>query len=134
MYVEKTSAPARKPVTVPGLKAMKAEGRKIVMLTAYDASFAAQLESAGVDVALVGDSLGMVVQGRSSTLPVTIDEMVYHTRMVTRGAKRALVIADMPFMSYHVSPTQALENAGRLIQEAEAHAVKLEGHHRRKGR
>ncbi|WP_407069783.1 3-methyl-2-oxobutanoate hydroxymethyltransferase [Luteibacter sahnii] len=126
MYVEKTSAPARKPVTVPGLKAMKAEGRKIVMLTAYDASFAAQLESAGVDVALVGDSLGMVVQGRSSTLPVTIDDMVYHTAAVARGLSATLLVADLPFMSDRDVPT-ALDSAARLVAQGGAAMVKIEG-------
>ena len=126
MYVEKTSAPARKPVTVPGLKAMKAEGRKIVMLTAYDASFASQLESAGVDVALVGDSLGMVVQGRSSTLPVTVDEMVYHTAAVARGLSSALLVADMPFMSDRDVPS-AMEAATRLVAQGGAAMVKIEG-------
>lgn len=126
MYVEKTSAPVRKPVTVPGLKAMKAEGRKIVMLTAYDASFAAQLDAAGVDVALVGDSLGMVVQGRSSTLPVTVDAMVYHTAAVARGLSSALLVADLPFMSDRDVPT-AMDAATRLIAEGGAAMVKIEG-------
>ena len=126
MYVENTSAPARKPVTVPGLKAMKAEGRKIVMLTAYDASFAAQLEFAGVDVALVGDSLGMVVQGRSSTLPVTIDEMVYHTAATARGLSATLLVADLPFMSDRDVPT-AMEAAARLVGQGGAAMVKIEG-------
>jgi 3-methyl-2-oxobutanoate hydroxymethyltransferase len=126
VYVEKTSAPARKPVTVPGLKAMKAEGRKIVMLTAYDASFAAQLESAGVDVALVGDSLGMVVQGRSSTLPVTVDEMVYHTAAVARGLSSTLLVADLPFMSDRDIPS-AMEAATRLVAQGGAAMVKIEG-------
>ena len=126
MYVENTSAPARKPVTVPGLKAMKAEGRKIVMLTAYDASFAAQLEFAGVDVALVGDSLGMVVQGRSSTLPVTIDEMVYHTAATARGLSATLLVADLPFMSDRDVPS-AMEAAARLVGQGGAAMVKIEG-------
>ena len=126
MYVEKTSAPARKPVTVPGLKAMKAEGRKIVMLTAYDASFAAQLESAGVDVALVGDSLGMVVQGRSSTLPVTVDDMVYHTAAVARGLSSTLLVADLPFMSDR-DVSSAMEAATRLVAQGGAAMVKIEG-------
>jgi 3-methyl-2-oxobutanoate hydroxymethyltransferase len=126
VYVENTSAPARKPVTVPGLKAMKAEGRKIVMLTAYDASFAAQLEFAGVDVALVGDSLGMVVQGRSSTLPVTIDEMVYHTAATARGLSATLLVADLPFMSDRDVPT-AMEAAARLVGQGGAAMVKIEG-------
>ena len=126
MYVEKTSAPARKPVTVPGLKAMKAEGRKIVMLTAYDASFAAQLEAAGVDVALVGDSLGMVVQGRSSTVPVTVDEMVYHTAATARGLSATLLVADLPFMSDRDVPS-ALDAAARLVGQGGAAMVKIEG-------
>ncbi|HET6807419.1 MAG TPA: 3-methyl-2-oxobutanoate hydroxymethyltransferase, partial [Frateuria sp.] len=99
MYVDNATVPARKPVTVPGLRAMKTQGRKIVMLTAYDASFAWQLEAAGVDVALVGDSLGMVVQGHRSTLPVTLEDMVYHTRAVARGLASTLLIADLPFMA-----------------------------------
>jgi 3-methyl-2-oxobutanoate hydroxymethyltransferase len=111
---------------VPGLKAMKAEGRKIVMLTAYDASFAAQLESAGVDVALVGDSLGMVVQGRSSTLPVTVDEMVYHTAAVARGLSSTLLVADLPFMSDRDIPS-AMEAATRLVAQGGAAMVKIEG-------
>jgi 3-methyl-2-oxobutanoate hydroxymethyltransferase len=126
VYVENASAPARKPVTVPGLKAMKAEGRKIVMLTAYDASFAAQLESAGVDVALVGDSLGMVVQGRASTLPVTIDEMVYHTAAVARGLSATLLVADLPFMSDRDVPA-AMDAATRLVAQGGAAMVKIEG-------
>jgi 3-methyl-2-oxobutanoate hydroxymethyltransferase len=126
VYVEKTSAPARKPVTVPGLKAMKADGRKIVMLTAYDASFAAQLESAGIDVALVGDSLGMVVQGRASTLPVTVDDMVYHTAAVARGLSATLLVADLPFMSDRDVPS-AMEAATRLVAQGGAAMVKIEG-------
>jgi 3-methyl-2-oxobutanoate hydroxymethyltransferase len=125
VYVEKTSAPARKPVTVPGLKAMKADGRKIVMLTAYDASFAAQLEAAGVDVALVGDSLGMVVQGHDSTLPVTVADMVYHTRAVARVLQRALLIADLPFGA-DATPERALDASLQLLQ-AGAEMVKIEG-------
>ncbi|MGF6709647.1 3-methyl-2-oxobutanoate hydroxymethyltransferase [Luteibacter sp. W1I16] len=113
-------------MTVPGLKAMKADGRKIVMLTAYDASFAAQLESAGVDVALVGDSLGMVVQGRSSTLPVTVDEMVYHTAAVARGLSSTLLVADLPFMSDRDLPS-AMEASTRLIAQGGAAMVKIEG-------
>ncbi|HUA81491.1 MAG TPA: 3-methyl-2-oxobutanoate hydroxymethyltransferase [Dyella sp.] len=126
VYVENTNAPARKPVTVPGLQAMKAEGRKIVMLTAYDASFAAQAEQAGVDIALVGDSLGMVVQGRRSTLPVTLDHMVYHTSIVARGLSTTLLAADMPFMADR-DVSYALEAGARLVGEAGAAMVKLEG-------
>lgn len=113
-------------VTVSSLRRMKAKGEKIVMLTAYDASFAARLDAAGVDVILVGDSLGMVIQGRESTIPVTVDDMVYHTRAVRAGCKRALVIADMPFLSY-TSAERALDSAGRLMAEGGAHMVKLEG-------
>ena len=117
---------ARAAVTVPQLHAMKAKGEKIVMLTAYDASFAAQCDAAGVDAVLVGDSLGMVVQGRDSTLPVSVDEMVYHTAAVARGVASALLIADMPFMSFRDADT-ALRNAGRLLAEGGAAMVKLEG-------
>jgi 3-methyl-2-oxobutanoate hydroxymethyltransferase len=126
VYVENSSAPARKPVTVPGLHAMKAEGRKIVMLTAYDASFAAQTEHAGVDIALVGDSLGMVVQGQRSTLPVTLEQMVYHTTMVARGLSATLLAADMPFMADR-DVAHALEAGARLVGEAGAAMVKIEG-------
>ena len=126
MYVDNTSVPARKPVTVPGLRAMKAQGRPIVMLTAYDASFAAQIEVAGVDVALVGDSLGMVVQGHRSTLPVTLEDMVYHTRAVARGLHATLLIADLPFMADR-DASHTLEAAARLVGEAGAAAVKIEG-------
>jgi len=104
---------------------MKAAGEKVVCLTAYDASFATVLDHAGVDVILVGDSLGMVVQGLESTVPVTMDDMVYHTKAVARGAERALLMADMPFMSYSTEE-QALENAARLMQEGGANMVKLE--------
>ena len=126
MYVENPNAPVRKPVTVPGLHAMKAAGRKIVMLTAYDTSFAMQLEQGGVDVALVGDSLGMVVQGHRSTLPVTLEHMVYHTAAVARGLSSSLLIADMPFMADRDVP-HALDAAARLVGEGGAAAVKLEG-------
>jgi 3-methyl-2-oxobutanoate hydroxymethyltransferase len=97
------------------------------MLTAYDATFARLLDEAGVDVLLVGDSLGMVIQGHDTTLPVTLDEMIYHTRSVARGASRAHVVGDMPFMSYQASPEDGLRSAGRLLKEGGAHAVKLEG-------
>lgn len=116
-----------RPVTVPDFLAARQQGRRLTMLTAYDATMARLFDAAGVDSLLVGDSLGMVVQGQPDTLSVTLEEMIYHTRLVVRGAKRALVIADMPFLSYQLSPTQALENAGRLLKEAGAHAVKLEG-------
>lgn len=114
-------------VTVPEIAKAKAEGRPIVALTAYDYPFARIADDAGVDVILVGDSLGMVVQGLDTTLPVTMDEMVYHTRMVTRARRRALVVADMPFLSYQVSVAEAVANAGRLVKEGGAEAVKLEG-------
>ena len=113
-------------LTISNLTRMKADGEKIAVLTAYDASFTRLAEQAGVDVLLVGDSLGMVVQGHESTLPVTVDEMVYHTAAVARVRERALLVADMPFMSYG-SPGEALANAGRLMKEGGAHMVKLEG-------
>jgi 3-methyl-2-oxobutanoate hydroxymethyltransferase len=114
-------------VTVPGLRAMKANGERIAMVTAYDATFARMFDEAGVDVLLVGDSLGMVVQGLDTTLPVTMDEVVYHCRAVARGARRAHVVADMPFLSYQASAEEAVRNAGRFLKEGGAHAVKLEG-------
>ncbi len=113
-------------VTVPRLREMKAQGEKIVMLTAYDAGFAAQCEIGGVDSVLVGDSLGMVVQGRASTLPVTLDEMVYHTAAVARGISTALLIADLPFMTFRDADT-ALRSSARLLAEGGAAMVKLEG-------
>jgi 3-methyl-2-oxobutanoate hydroxymethyltransferase len=97
------------------------------MLTCYDYTMARLLDAAGVDSLLVGDSLGMVVQGQNDSLAVTLEEMIYHTRLVVRGTRRALVVADLPFMTYQVSPQQALENAGRLVKEGGTHAVKLEG-------
>lgn len=115
-----------KPITLTRLREMKRVGEKIACLTCYDASFATILQSAGVEVLLVGDSLGMVIQGHDSTLPVTVADMIYHTRCVRRASGSSLVIADMPFMSY-ASPAQALGNAARLMQEGGAHMVKLEG-------
>ncbi len=126
MYANSKSSATRAVVTVPQLHAIKAKGEKIVMLTAYDASFAAQCDAAGVDAVLVGDSLGMVVQGHASTLPVSVDDMVYHTAAVARGVASALLIADMPFMSFRDADT-ALRNAGRLLAEGGAAMVKLEG-------
>lgn len=114
-------------VTVPEIKKMKQRGEKITVLTAYDYSFARILDEAGVDILLVGDSLGSVIQGQQSTLPVTLEEMIYHTKAVVRGRKRALVVADMPFLSYQVSLEEAKRNAGRFLQEAGAEAVKIEG-------
>jgi 3-methyl-2-oxobutanoate hydroxymethyltransferase len=115
-----------KPLKLGDFSKMRAGGEKIAMLTCYDSSFAALLERAGVEVLLVGDSLGNVLQGHSSTLPVTIDHMDYHTGCVARGARRAFIIADMPFGSYQESPAQAMRNAARLMA-AGAHMVKLEG-------
>ncbi len=109
------------------LLAKKQRGEKIVMLTAYDATFAALFDDAGVDVLLVGDSLGMVIQGHDTTLPVLLEHMIYHTAAVSRRARRAHVVSDMPFMSYQVSCEQAVAAAGRLVKEGGAHAVKLEG-------
>lgn len=126
MYVESEKRPARKPVTVPMLHAMKAEGRRITMLTAYDFSMASQLEAAGIDVALVGDSLGMVIQGHASTLPVTLEHMVYHVAAVARGLSATLLIADMPFMADRDLP-HVLEAGARLVGEGGAAMVKLEG-------
>jgi 3-methyl-2-oxobutanoate hydroxymethyltransferase len=126
VYVQNASVPDRKPVTVPGLLAMKAQGRRIVMLTAYDASFAWQLEAAGVDIALVGDSLGMVVQGHASTLPVTLEHMVYHTAAVARGLSATMLVADLPFMADR-DVAHALEAGARLVGEAGAAMVKIEG-------
>jgi 3-methyl-2-oxobutanoate hydroxymethyltransferase len=114
-------------IRIPELKAMKGRGEKITMLTAYDATMARLLDRAGMDVLLVGDSLGMVIMGLDSTIPVTLDVMVHHTRAVVRGARRALVVADMPFLTYQASVPEAVRNAGRLLQEGGAAAVKLEG-------
>jgi 3-methyl-2-oxobutanoate hydroxymethyltransferase len=114
------------PVTRAALARMKRQGTKIACLTAYDASFAALLDMAGIDVMLVGDTLGMVVQGHATTVPVTVDDMVYHTRMVARGRRRALLMADLPFASY-ATPMRALDSAARLMQEGGAQMVKLEG-------
>jgi 3-methyl-2-oxobutanoate hydroxymethyltransferase len=114
-------------MTVPDFLAAKQKGVRLTMLTAYDYTMARLLDDAGVDSILVGDSLGMVVQGESNSLRVTMEEMIYHTRLVARGVRNSLLVADMPFMSYQVSPTQALENAGRLVKEGGAHAIKLEG-------
>jgi 3-methyl-2-oxobutanoate hydroxymethyltransferase len=115
------------PVTVPAITARKKLKKKITALTAYDFIFAKLLDNTEIDILLVGDSLGMVSQGHENTLSVTLEDVLYHTRSVKRGANRALVVADMPFMSYQVSLEQAVTNAGRLIQEGHAAAVKLEG-------
>jgi 3-methyl-2-oxobutanoate hydroxymethyltransferase len=115
-----------KPITLSRLNAMKAAGEKISCLTAYDASFAQLLDSAGIEVLLVGDSLGMVVQGHSSTVPVTVADMVYHSCQVAKARQRAFVMTDLPFASY-ASPVQAVSNAARLMQAGAAQMVKLEG-------
>ena len=123
MYIE---PPTRKPITVTTLAKLKSAREKFTVLTAYDASFAALLEAAGVEVLLVGDSLGMVVQGQRTTVPVTIEDMIYHTRNVARGCRTALLMADMPFASY-AAVDQAVGNAARLMREGGAQMVKLEG-------
>lgn len=114
------------PVTIRTLQKMKAQGEKISCLTAYDASFASTLDAAGIDVTLVGDSLGMVIQGHNTPVPVTVDDIIYHCSAVARGLQRSLLMADMPFMSY-ANPDQAIQNAARLMQEGGAQMVKLEG-------
>jgi len=118
---------APKPVRVPDLLEKKQRGEKIAVLTAYDATMARLLDCAGVDVILVGDSLGMVIMGHATTLEVTLDMMVHHTRAVVNGTRRALVVADMPFLTFQTGIDDAVRNAGRLIQEGGAAAVKLEG-------
>ncbi|MEM1023999.1 MAG: 3-methyl-2-oxobutanoate hydroxymethyltransferase [Myxococcota bacterium] len=115
------------PVRASTLRRMKKKKTPISMVTAYDATFARLFDQAGIDVLLVGDSLGMVVQGRDGTLEVTLEDVIYHTRAVVRGTTRAHVVADMPFMSYQIDPGEALRNAGRLMKEGHAHSVKLEG-------
>ena len=114
-------------VRIPDFQDKKRRGEKLVMLTAYDATMARLLDRAGLDALLVGDSLGMVVLGYETTLPVTLEAMIHHTRAVSRGAQRALVVADMPFLTYQVSLAEAVHHAGRLLQEGGAAAVKLEG-------
>jgi 3-methyl-2-oxobutanoate hydroxymethyltransferase len=116
-----------RPVTVPDFLAAKSRGVRLTMLTAYDYTMARLLDAAGVDGLLVGDSLGMVVQGHEHSLGVTLENVIYHTQMVARGVRHSLLVSDLPFMSFQVSPQQALENAGRLVKEGGAHAVKLEG-------
>ncbi len=113
--------------TIQDFLKKKKEGKKIIMLTAYDYPFARIVDEAGIDAILVGDSLGMVVQGLENTLPVTMDEMIYHTKMVTRAVKNAMVLGDMPFMSYQTGISEAVKNAGRFLKEAGASAVKIEG-------
>jgi len=127
----KAPDPATRSVTVPELRSAKAGGRRLVMLTAYDHPTARLLDAAGVDVLLVGDSVGNNVLGYDSTLPVTMEEMLHHTRAVRRGVRRALVVADMPYLSYQTGTRDALRNAGRFLKEGGAAAVKIEGGRRR---
>lgn len=115
-----------RPMTIPRFMAAKGGDRKLTMLTAYEYSWAQIFDECGVDSILVGDSLGMVVQGRSSTVPVTLEQIIYHAEIVCRAVKRALVIVDLPFMTYEVSPEQAIKNAGRILKETGAAAVKVE--------
>jgi 3-methyl-2-oxobutanoate hydroxymethyltransferase len=122
---------AESKVTLPDFARWKAEGRKIAVLTAYDFTLARLLDAAGVDCLLVGDTLGMVVQGHESTLRVTLDQMVYHAEMVARAARRAFVVGDLPFLSYQASSEQAILAAGRFLKETGCQAVKLEGGRRR---
>lgn len=117
----------RRPMTVPRILEKKANGEKISVITAYDATFARIFDDAGIDILLVGDSLGMVVQGRDSTLPVSVEEMIYHGAAVARGSRYAHIVIDLPFMSYQPSLELAMRNAGRLLAEGGGHAVKLEG-------
>ena len=116
-----------KSITVPKIAEMKQRGEKIVALTAYDYLLASLLDQAGIDIILVGDSGAMVFSGRQSTLPLTMDEAIYHCKAVRRGVSHALLVADMPFLSYQVRPTEAVRNAGRFFKEAEVEAVKIEG-------
>jgi 3-methyl-2-oxobutanoate hydroxymethyltransferase len=121
------SADTRRPVTIHDLAAMRARGERFVMLTAYDANAAAILDRSGVPVILVGDSLGMVMLGHDTTLPVTLEDMIHHARAVTRGTRHALVVVDLPFGTYQEGPAQAMASAVRVMKEAGADAVKLEG-------
>lgn len=127
MYgAHESNRPTREKQTAPTIRGRKG-GNRVVMVTAYDYTMARLVDASSVDMVLVGDSLGMVMQGHSTTLPVTVDDMVYHTRCVARGTTAAMLVTDMPFMSYQVSPEQAVQSAGRLVQEGGAEAVKLEG-------
>ena len=129
LFFEYKSAmnPNDPPITVPQFAALKTAGQKITMLTAYDYAMARLVDAAGIEGILVGDSLGTVVQGRKTTLPVTLDEMIYHAKMVARAVTHALVVVDMPFLSFQISVPKAIENAGRILKETSCQAVKLEG-------
>ena len=132
MYAPQASATALKKITVPDLRARKASSpdsrtEKIAMVTAYDYTMARLADESGVDMVLVGDSLGMIVQGLSTTVPVTLDEMTYHCKCVARGLGRAHLVGDLPFLSYQVSPAQAVESAGKLMKEGNCESIKLEG-------
>ena len=128
MYTANTGSRASvRKVTVPEVRARKSSGPKISMVTAYDYTMARLVDESGVDMILVGDSLGMVVQGLTNTIPVTLDEICYHGKAVTRGVARAHVVGDMPFMSYQTSPIQAVESAGKMLKEGQFESVKLEG-------
>ncbi len=126
-HVNGVAAAKRRPVTVPDFLSARSRGVRLTMLTAYDYTLARLLDDAGVDSILVGDSLGMVMQGEPHSLRVTLEEMIYHTKLVAHGIRTSLLVADLPFMSYQLSPQQALESAGRLVKEGGTHAVKLEG-------
>src|SRR6188474_3825547 len=126
MYGDSGKGSARTPVTVPKLRQMKSAGERIVALTAYDASFARVLDAAGVDLVLVGDSLGMVLQGHANTLPVTVEDIVYHSACVARGMHAPLLVADMPFQSY-ATPERAISAAAPMLSAGHASMVKLEG-------
>ncbi len=130
-HVPAGGEPATRPVTVPDIRSARASGRRLVMLTAYDFPTARLLDASGVDILLVGDSLGNNVLGYDSTLPVTMEEMLHHTKAVARGTHRALVVGDMPYLSYHTGRRDAVRNAGRFLKEAGAAAVKIEGGRRR---
>src|SRR5580700_7496460 len=114
-------------LTTQDIVALKREGRRIAALTAYDYTSAQMVDTAGVPLILIGDTLGMVVQGEDTTLPVTLDQVIYHARIVARGAQRAMLVGDMPFMTYQISPEEALRNAARLMIEGKVGAVKIEG-------
>ncbi|MBT3182480.1 MAG: 3-methyl-2-oxobutanoate hydroxymethyltransferase [Deltaproteobacteria bacterium] len=116
-----------KRITIPKLLEKYRKGEKLTMITAYDATIASLVDEAGIDMILIGDSLGMVIQGHDTTIPVTMEDIIYHTRCVSRGSKKALIVADLPFMSYQVSKTKAMLAAGRALKEGCANAVKLEG-------